>query len=149
MTARLACTLVVVALALPAGTATAQPVWQTVQAPAAPQSPARPAIELRNAKDIFLAMEVCWQANLPARAVPGMTVRVTVSFTRKGEMFGEPRFTYLTPGVPEETRTLYQRAAAAALGLCNPLPFSDVLGNAAAGRIYLFQFIDRRSEKGT
>ncbi len=108
----------------------------------------RAPIELRTLKDIFLAMEVCWRASLPARVVPGMTVKVMVSFTRGGEMFGEPKFTFVTPGVPTETVAVYQRAAADALARCNPLPFSDSLGIAVAGRPCIFQFIDRRKEKG-
>ncbi len=78
-----------------------------------------------------------------------MTVKVLVSFTRSGEMFGEPKFTFVTPGVPVETAAAYERAAADALARCNPLPFSDGLGNAVAGRPCIFQFIDRRNEKGT
>lgn len=126
-------------------------LWAAAGA-AAQQSSARPArrpVELRTLKDIFLAMEVCWRASLPARVVPGMTVKVLVSFKRNGEMFGEPKFTYVTPRAPTETVAVYERAAAAAIARCNPLPFSDSLGNAVAGRPCIFQFIDRRNEKGT
>jgi hypothetical protein len=107
-----------------------------------------PPVELRTLHDVFLALELCWQASLPALPVPGMTVRIALSFKRNGEMFGEPKFTFVTPGVPTGTRVLYQRAASDALTKCNPLPFSEGLGNAAAGRPFLFQFIDRRTEKG-
>ena len=105
-------------------------------------------VELRTLNDVFLALELCWRASLPALPVPGMTIRVALSFKRSGEMFGEPKFTFVTPGVPVGTRAVFQRAAADALARCNPLPFSDGLGNAAAGRPFLFQFIDRRTEKG-
>ena len=158
MAARLARNLVIPALALSAGAAAAQHAWQPAQDRGPPQWPApqggsppapRPPIELQTLKDIFLAMEVCWQANLPARLVPGMTVNVLVSFKRNGEMFGEPQFKFVTPGVPTETKALYQRAAVMALNSCNPLPFSEGLGNAVAGRPAVFQFIDRRTEKGT
>jgi hypothetical protein len=33
--------------------------------------------------------------------------------------------------------------------MCNPLPFSEALGNAAAGHLHLLEFTDRRNEKGT
>jgi hypothetical protein len=167
---RLAGTLVIAAFALSAAAADAQqpappledrtspqlpvPPWPSLQTPPARSPPLqrkvlrRPA-ELGRTDDIFLAMELCWRANLPAVPVPGMTIRVLASFTRKGEIFGEPKFTYVTPGVSMETRAVYERAAAAALAMCNPLPFSEALGNAAAGHLHLFEFTDRRNEKGT
>jgi hypothetical protein len=111
--------------------------------------PASSAVRLETLRDIHLAMEICWRANLPppAQARPGMRVTVRVSFTRTGEILGEPLFTFATPGVPAETRALYQRAAAGALGRCTPLPFTDSLGNAVAGTPRVFVFIERRNEK--
>jgi hypothetical protein len=144
MVAGLARAAVLVVLALAAGAAAAQQPG----APAGPNPPLRRPVQLEKLTDIALAMEVCWRANLPARRVPGMTIRVMVAFKRNGEMFGEPKFTFATPGVPTDTKAVYQRAAAAAVARCDPLPFSEGLGNAAAGRPWVFEFIDRRSEKG-
>ena len=141
------------ALALSAGAAAAQqppaPAGPREPWPAAPAMQARPTIELTTLNDMGLAMEMCWRASLPARPVPGMTINVMVSFKRNGEIFGEPKFTFVTPGVPTDTRATYQRAAADAIARCNPLPFSESLGNAAAGRPWVFHFTDRRNEKGT
>jgi hypothetical protein len=110
---------------------------------------ARKGVVLHTLKDIHLAMAICWQASLPppSRATPGMRVTMRVSFTRSGEILGEPLFTFVTPGVRPDTRALYERAAAAALNRCTPLPFSDGLGNAVAGQPRVFLFIDRRNEK--
>jgi hypothetical protein len=120
-------------------------------AAAAQQVEARWAKDVRldTLRDIHLAMELCWRANLPplAQATPGMRVTVRVSFTRAGEILGEPLFTFATPGVSAHTRAIYQRAAASALGRCTPLPLSDGLGNAVAGTPRVFTFIDRRNEK--
>jgi hypothetical protein len=127
------------ATALLAPTATAQQV-----------EPPRPKdVRLNSLRDIHLAMELCWRANLPplAQAVPSMRVTVRVSFTRSGEILGEPLFTFATPGVSTQTRALYQRAAANALGRCTPLPLTEGLGNAVAGSPRVFMFIDRRNEK--
>jgi hypothetical protein len=106
-------------------------------------------VRLDTLRDVYLAMELCWRANLPplAQATPGMRVSVRVSFTRSGEILGEPLFTFATPGVSAQTRALYQRAAASALGRCTPLPLTDGLGNAVAGSPRVFTFIDRRNEK--
>jgi hypothetical protein len=100
--------------------------------------------------DVARALEACWEANEPplAQARPGMNVTVMLNFTRKGEIFGEPRFTYITPEAKPETRALYQRAVVAAIDACVPLPFSPALGNALAGTPKVMPFIDRRNEKG-
>lgn len=149
MDARWARAVAVSVLVVSASAAAAQPAWHPVQERGAEPSTSRAPVQLRTLNDIFLAMEICWRANLPERAVPGMTVNVQVSFKRSGEMFGEPQFKFVTPGVPMETKALFQRAAVRALNRCNPLPFSDGLGNAVAGRPAVFQFTDRRTEKGT
>src|SRR5262249_31972717 len=78
---------------------------------------------------------------------PGMEITVRLSFTRDGEVLGEPRFTFSTPTVKPETRAAYQRAIAAMLGRCTPLPFTKELGGAVAGRPFAFRIIDSRKEK--
>src|SRR5215472_2282801 len=83
-----------------------------------------------------------------AQARPGMNVTVMLTFTRTGDLLGEPRFTYMTREASPEIRALYQRAAVEAINACTPLPFSQGLGNAVAGRPAIFPFVDRRNEKG-
>jgi hypothetical protein len=122
---------------------------QRVQAP----SPAPRRLHFRvlnTLVDVARALEACWEANEPplAQARPGMNVTVMLNFTRTGEIFGEPRFTYITPEAKPETRALYQRAVVAALNACTPLPLSPTLGNALAGTPKVMPFIDRRNEKG-
>jgi hypothetical protein len=77
-----------------------------------------------------------------------MNVTVMLTFTRSGALQGEPRFTYVTHEASAETKTLYQRAAVAAINACTPLPFTEALGNAVAGRPNLVRFIDQRNQKG-
>ena len=55
----------------------------------------------------------------------------------------------MTPEASPETRALYQRVAVAAIDTCTPLPFSEALGNAVAGRPNIIPFIDRRNAKGS
>jgi hypothetical protein len=116
---------------------------------AKPQAPQGPP-QLNTLRDVGLALEICWQANEPplAQARPGMNVTVMLTFTRTGALQGEPRFTYVTPEASAETKALYQRAAVAAINTCTPLPFTDALGNALAGRPTIKPFIDRRNQKG-
>ena len=80
--------------------------------------------------------------------VNGMEISVRLSFTRKGEVMGEPLFTFVTAGVSAEHRGIYQRAVAAALSRCAPLPLTDGLGGAIAGRPISIRFIDQRNQRG-
>ncbi len=107
--------------------------------------------QLNTLRDVGLALEICWEANEPplARARPGMNVTVMLTFTRSGQILGEPRFTYITPEASPETKALYQRAVVAAIDSCTPLPISPGLGNALAGTPKVMPFIDRRNQKGT
>ena len=114
-------------------------------------SPPRRAPLLNTLRDVGLALEICWRTHQPPpeQARPGMNVTVMLTFTRSGELLGEPRFTYITPEATPETRALYQRAVVAAIDACTPLPVSPALGGALAGRPEIMPFIDRRNEKGT
>ena len=120
-----------------------------VQGEAKPGAP-RHLPQLNTLRDVAIALEICWEANEPppAEARPGMNVTVMLTFTRSGELLGEPRFTYITPEATPETKARYQRAVAAAIDACTPLPFSPGLGNALAGTPKVMPFIDRRNQKG-
>ena len=122
---------------------------QRVQANSAPQPPRRPPV-LNTLNDIGLALSICWSMHMPpqAQARPGMNITVMLTFKRSGELLGEPRFTYMTREASAETRALYQRAVVEAINSCTPLPLSDGLGGAIAGRPTIFPFVDRRNEKG-
>jgi hypothetical protein len=80
-------------------------------------------------------------------ARPGMRVTLRIAFTRDGAILGEPRFTYLTPGVPVEIKAAYQRALADMLDRCTPLPITKELGGAIAGRPFVFPVIDTRMDR--
>ncbi len=77
----------------------------------------------------------------------GMQVTIRLAFTRDGEILGEPRFTFITPGVPSEVRIAYQRAAVEMLGRCTPLNITKELGGAIAGRPFVIPIIETRKEK--
>jgi hypothetical protein len=133
----------------PAAALVAETSPQRVPDAGTARAPRRPPV-LNTLRDVALALEICWEANLPplAQARPGMNVTVMLTFTRSGELLGEPRFTYVTPEANPETKALYQRAAVAAIDTCVPLPFSPGLGSAIAGTPKVMPFIDRRNEKG-
>ena len=114
--------------------------------PAAAQPPL-----LNTLRDVGNALGKCWRDNQPPldQARPGMTVTMMLTFNRSGALLGEPRFTYVTREASAETKALYERAAVAASNACTPLPFTEALGNAVAGRPHIMRFMDERNLKGT
>jgi hypothetical protein len=75
-----------------------------------------------------------------------MDITVMLSFRRNGEIFGG-QVTYQSPNVSEQERAVYAAALAATIKRCSPLPLSDSLGGAIAGRLFSFHFIDHRKQK--
>ena len=106
-----------------------------------------PPKELNTIDDVFTAFCACWRPPPESEARAGMEVTVLFSFNRKGEILGEPRFTYMTAGVSADTRAVYKRAVADTLTRCTPLTFTPALGNALAGRPFSLRFVDDRGIK--
>ena len=105
------------------------------------------AAQLNTIQDVFAAFRACWIPPPFEQARPGMEVTVRFSFNRNGEVFGEPRFTFVTPDVSDDVRAVYKRAVADTLSRCTPLSFTPALGNALAGRPFALRFIDDRGVK--
>jgi hypothetical protein len=135
------------------GTPLGQGLRLTVQTRSTDTPPAASHEPLNTIQDVFAALRACWLPPAAADARRGTEITVVLSFTRAGEILGEPRFTYFSRGLPVETRAAYQRAVADALKRCAPLPFTPKLGGALAGRPISIRFIDarefRRPEKST
>ena len=74
----------------------------------------------------------------------GIQVTVRLSFNARGEFQGQPRFTYVTPDVPDELRAAYESAIADLLRKCTPLAFSPEFGAAFAGKPYYLHFTEKR-----
>ena len=70
-----------------------------------------------------------------------MRVTLRIAFTRNGEVLGEPRFTYLTPGMPPEIKAAYERALTDMLDRCTPLPITKELGAPIAGRPFVIPIL--------
>jgi hypothetical protein len=103
---------------------------------------------LNTINEVGEALQACWLPPPMEESRPGMQITVLFSFNRAGEILGEPRFTYLTPGVSTAMRASYQRAVAATLKRCTPLNFTPELGGALAGRPFTMRFIDSRPTPG-
>jgi hypothetical protein len=109
--------------------------------PAAPKGP------LNSLADIRQALRSCWQWPPISEAHSAMELTVRMSFKRNGEIIGTPRITYQTQDVSDHERSVYYGALLAALRRCSPLPLSESLGAAIAGRPFTFHIHDTRQQR--
>jgi len=106
-----------------------------------------PDHKVDNIRGMFTALRACWQPPQADKARNGMQMSVRFAFNRNGELIGEPRVTYTTPGVDDDTRKTYRAAIMEALDRCTPLPFSTGMGGAIAGRPIAIRFVDNRRHR--
>ena len=121
------------------------PVWfaaallwlaSAVHAQAQPQ-------QLDTIKDVFAKLYSCWQPPPASRANP-MDITVIVSFNREGAILGQPRITYESANAGDNDRIAYRIAVMETLQRCAPLPFTEALGGAVAGRPLAVTFRSRK-----
>ena len=96
--------------------------------------------QLDSLKDVFAKLYSCWQ---PPRASP-MDITVIVSFNREGAILGQPRITYETAGAGDNDRIAYRVAVMETLQRCTPLPLTEGLAGAIAGRPFAVTFRTRK-----
>jgi hypothetical protein len=77
----------------------------------------------------------------------GMRVTLRLAFKRNGDLLAAPRFTYVTHEAPAEVRAAYRDAALDMLKRCTPLPITEALGAAIAGRPLVIPIVDTRNEQ--
>ncbi len=81
----------------------------------------------------------CWKPPPLSRADP-IDITVIVSFNRAGEILGRPRITYESEQATDDDRLAYRVAVMEALQRCTPMPFTDSMGGAVAGRPFAVKF---------
>jgi hypothetical protein len=69
-----------------------------------------------------------------------------LSFRRDGTLFGEPTRTFSQPPATDPQQALFLQSLRKAMFACSPLPFSNALGGAMAGRPFPFRYILRASK---
>ena len=99
--------------------------------------------QLDTIKDIFAKLYSCWQPPPASRANP-MDITVIVSFNREGAILGQPRITYESANAGDNDRIAYRTAVMETLQRCTPLPFTEGLGGAVAGRPLAVTFRSRK-----
>jgi len=99
-------------------------------------------------QDIFRHLRTCWRPPSPAKARP-LDITVVVSFNRAGNILGHPRITYESAEASDNDRLQYRIAVMEALQRCTPVPFTDAMAGAAAGRPFAIQFRNRKTSPPT
>ena len=97
-------------------------------------------------QQMFARLGSCWKPPALAQNDPGMQITVSFSFKRNGEILGKPRITYESEYASDDDRLIYRTAVAEALQRCTPMPLTDGLGNAVAGRPLRIRFDARRTK---
>ena len=101
---------------------------------------------LNTLADVHRALRGCWEWPPVGETKVGMDLTIRLSFKGNGEIFGA-RITHQSPDVSDDERALYYGVLMRALSLCSPLPVSESLGNAIAGRPFFFRFHDNRQQR--
>jgi hypothetical protein len=99
-------------------------------------------------QDVFQHLRSCWKPPPPAKARP-LDITVVVSFNRSGNILGHPRISYESAEASDDDRLQYRIAVMEALQRCTPMPFTDAMAGAAAGRPFAIQFRNRKTSPPT
>ena len=93
--------------------------------------------QVNTIKQVFERLFSCWK---PPQTVNPMDITVVVSFNRAGQILGHPRITYELAQATDFDRLAYRVAVMEALQRCTPMPFTETMAAAAAGRPFAVQF---------
>jgi hypothetical protein len=103
---------------------------------------AQPA-QVDNIKEAYARFGRCWKPPPASQANP-IDITVIVSFNRAGEILGRPKITYESEQATDNDRLLYRVAVMETLQRCTPMPFTDSMAGAVAGRPFAIQFRNRK-----
>jgi hypothetical protein len=113
--------------------------------PASAFAQAEPA-QVNSIRDVIAKLRTCWRPPPPSRANPDIDITVIFSFKRNGEILGRPKITYESEQATDNDRLEYRIAAMEALQRCTPMPFTESMGGAIAGRPFAVQFHNRKPQ---
>jgi hypothetical protein len=103
---------------------------------------AQPA-QVNNIKEAYARFGSCWKPPPASQANP-IDITVIVSFNRAGEILGRPKITYESEQATDNDRLLYRIAVMETLQRCTPMPFTEGMAGAVAGRPFAIQFHNRK-----
>ncbi|RNJ45651.1 hypothetical protein B5V01_10055 [Mesorhizobium erdmanii] len=88
-------------------------------------------------KEMSEAIYACWR---PPAGTAGMSLTLQFSLRRNGTLIGKPRATYSDLGTDPQLSRAFVASILKALDEALPLPFSDGMGGAIAGRMLAPRF---------
>ena len=94
-------------------------------------------------REAYARFGSCWKPPPASRANP-IDITVIVSFNRSGEILGHPRITYESEAATDNDRVQYRIAVMEVLQRCTPMPFTESMAGAVAGRPFAVQFHNRK-----
>ena len=101
-------------------------------------------VQVNSIHDVNARLRTCWKPPPAGRAHPGIDITVIVSFNRNGDILGHPRITYESEQATDNDRLMYRMAVMEALQRCTPMPFTEGMAGAVAGRPFAVQFRNRK-----
>jgi hypothetical protein len=101
--------------------------------------------QVNTIRDVFAKLQTCWKPPPASQANP-IDITVIVSFNRAGDILGHPRITYESERANDNDRLMYRIAVMEALQRCTPMPFTEAMGGAVAGRPFAVQFRNRKPQ---
>ena len=104
--------------------------------------------EVNTLQELFVRLGTCWKPP-PAGRVRPIDITVVVSFNRAGNILGHPRITFESAEASDSDRLQYRIAVMETLQRCTPMPFTDTMAGAAAGRPFAVQFHGRKTSPPT
>ena len=141
-----ACLLAALALS-GASDANAQGTILVIEIRATNAQPARPKGPVNDLQGLMAAWAECWSPPPVDQSRGPLDLTFQVSFKRSGELFGKPRVVNFARPVTDEERQLYYTAVAEAVDRCAPMPFTESMGGAVAGRTLRVNLLDRRNSR--
>src|SRR3954451_17619500 len=100
--------------------------------------------QVDNIKEASIRLHGCWKPPPPLRANPDVEITAIVTFRRDGTILGRPRITYESENASDSDRLEYRIAVMEALQRCTPMPFTESMGGAVAGRPFAIRFQVRK-----
>ena len=100
--------------------------------------------QVDNIKEAFARLRTCWKPPPESQANPDVEITVIVSFKRDGNILGHPKITYESEHATDNDRLAYRVAVMETLQRCTPMPFTEAMGGAVAGRPFAIRFQNRK-----
>ena len=95
-------------------------------------------------KEMSSRFDECYLATVRELGLADVDITVWVSFKRDGQMIGPPRLAYESKGVTDEQDLHARTVVKEMLQRCTPMPFTETMAHAVAGRMFRMRFDMRR-----